>query len=191
MKNNEIPTKEEVQDAVRLILKYAGEDPTREGLLDTPKRVVNAYETLFEGYKKDINKILDKRFLIHTSDNSIVLLKDIVFSSLCEHHMLPFSGKIDVAYIPDDYIIGVSKIVRLVEVFARRLQVQERMMINIAESLQYHLNPKGVAVKISAVHSCMSMRGVNKHNSIMCTTHFTKIFGEDSNLKQSFFQMLT
>ena len=139
------PTKEEAEKAIKLLLQYIGEDTSREGLKDTPTRVVKSYGELFGGYVQDVGKVLNKRFYDISEYNDVVLLKSITFTSICEHHMLPFSGTVDIAYMPDGVVVGVSKMARLVDVFSKRLQIQERMTANIACALQKHLNPKGVA----------------------------------------------
>src|SRR5512139_558540 len=153
-----------VQQLVAELLKEIGEDPKREGLLNTPRRVAKAYEFLTGGYHKQINAVMNEA-LFNEKYDEMVLVKNIDFYSLCEHHMLPFYGKVHVAYIPDGKIIGLSKIPRIVDVFARRLQVQERMTQQIADTIQQYLQPKGVAVVSEAYHMCMMMRGVQKQNS--------------------------
>lgn len=176
--------------AVNILLQYIGEDITREGLVDTAKRVIKSYDELFAGYKEDIAQILSKQFHEISDYNDIILLKSINFTSLCEHHMLPFYGSANVAYIPNKSVIGVSKIIRLVNAFSKRLQIQEKMTINIANSMHKYLKPQGVAVSISAEHSCMSMRGVTKNGSIMNTSHFTGIF-KRLEYKRNFLQMIS
>jgi len=157
------------------ILKNIGEDPEREGLKDTPKRVAKAYEFLTSGYNKKIDKVLNEAIFTEKYDE-MVLVKNIDFYSLCEHHMLPFFGKVHVAYIPDGKIIGLSKIPRIVEVFARRLQVQERMTQQIADTINKYIQPVGVAVVSEAFHMCMMMRGVQKQNSVTTTSGFKGAF---------------
>jgi GTP cyclohydrolase I len=183
-------SKQEAEQAVGVLLKYIGEDLSREGLKDTPARVVRSYKELFSGYGADIQAILDKRFYEISSYSDIILLKKITFSSICEHHMLPFYGHVDVAYVPDGFVVGISKIARLVDAYAKRLQIQERLTSNIAGGLQTNLNPKGVAVRISASHSCMIARGTLKYESVMDTTHFTGVFRDQPELRQEFLRMI-
>jgi len=184
------PSRKEAENAVKLLLSYIGEDTNREGLIDTPSRVVKSYIEVFSGYNAKIEEILDKKFYDIDEYNDIVLLRGIKFTSLCEHHMLPFSGAVDIAYIPDGVIIGISKLARLVDAFAKRLQVQEKMTSSIANSLQEHLKPQGVAIRVSATHSCMSMRGVLKTDSVMETTHFTGIYNNEQKKRKEFLAML-
>ncbi len=159
----EKPTREEAEQAVRTLILWAGDNPDREGLENTPSRVAESYKELFVGYEQDSKSLLFSRtFKEYNAYEDCVLLKDIDFSSFCEHHMLPIVGKVHVAYMPDGCIIGISKLVRLVEVYARRLQVQEGMTAQIADDLEQHLKPKGLAVLIDAEHYCMRIRGVNK-----------------------------
>ncbi|WP_341790268.1 GTP cyclohydrolase I FolE [Rickettsia endosymbiont of Polydrusus tereticollis] len=183
------PSKEEAKEAVRTLLKFIGEDPNREGLLKTPERVINSYTEMFSGYKKDIAEILSTKFYDTCNFQDFILLRDIHFNSFCEHHILPMSGTVDIAYIPDNCIIGISKLARIINVFAGRLQIQEKMTVQIAESLQEHLKPLGVAVKISALHSCMSLRGVMQNNSIMNTMHYTGIFAEQQKYRHEFLNL--
>lgn len=183
------PSKEEAKEAVRTLLKFIGEDPNREGLLKTPERVINSYTEMFSGYKKDIAEILSTKFYDTCNFQDFILLRDIYFNSFCEHHILPMSGTVDIAYIPDNCIIGISKLARIINVFAGRLQIQEKMTVQIAESLQEHLKPLGVAVKISALHSCMSLRGVMQNNSIMNTMHYTGIFAEQQKYRHEFLNL--
>ncbi|WP_253307512.1 MULTISPECIES: GTP cyclohydrolase I FolE [unclassified Rickettsia] len=183
------PSKEEAKEAVRTLLKFIGEDPNREGLLKTPERIINSYAEMFSGYEKDIAEILSTKFYDTCNFQDFILLRDIHFNSFCEHHILPMSGTVDIAYIPDNCIIGISKLARIVNVFAGRLQIQEKMTVQIAESLQEHLKPLGVAVKISALHSCMSIRGVMQNNSIMNTMHYTGIFAEQQKYRHEFLNL--
>ena len=167
---------EKIKEGVRLILSGIGEDINREGLLETPDRIARMYEELAGGYTDSAATHLQKRF--HVDNNDMVLEKDIHFYSFCEHHMLPFYGKAHVAYIPNGYITGLSKIARMVESFARRLQVQERLTVQIRDCIQEALNPMGVAVVIEASHMCMQMRGVEKQNSVTTTSDFTGAFNQ-------------
>lgn len=178
-----------VQKLVTELLEELGEDPKREGLAATPKRVAKAYEFLTSGYKEDVETILNKA-IFHEKYNEMVLVKNIDFYSLCEHHMLPFYGKVHIAYIPDGKIIGLSKIPRLVDVFSRRLQVQERMTQQIADTLEKYLNPAGVAVVAEAYHMCMQMRGVEKQNSYATTSAVHGVFVEDARTRSEFMNLL-
>lgn len=162
MQNNNID-KEKIQKAVKMLLEAIGEDPEREGLLDTPKRVANMYEELTAGYRDDEKIHLSKTFDVKSSN--IVIEKDISFTSMCEHHLMPFFGKIAIAYIPGDRVVGLSKLARTVEVFARRLQLQERLTNQIAQAVMENLNAKGVIVLCEAEHTCMTARGVKKVGS--------------------------
>lgn len=184
------PSKEEAERAIKTLLEYIGEDTNREGLKDTPARVIRSYKELYNGYEADLNKILSKKFHNISVYNDLILLKDINFSSTCEHHMLPFSGSVDIAYIPDKVVIGISKIARLVDAFTKRLQIQERMTAEIAESLYTHLKPLGVAVRVAAGHSCMAVRGTKKEGSILVSRHFTGIFKNDVALQTQFLQLI-
>jgi GTP cyclohydrolase I len=172
--------------AIETILKYIGEDPTREGLLETPKRIIRSYKELFSGYNQKAEDILNKKFFETNHYNDLIILKSIEFSSFCEHHMLPFKGVANIGYIPNGYVVGISKIARLVETHARKLQIQERMNVDISTDLEKFLNPKAVAVHISANHSCMSMRGVNKQSAVMETMHFVGEFLSNPRLKRDF-----
>lgn len=190
MINSKKPTQEQAEAAVKTLLEFIGEDCNREGMKETPARVIKSYNELFSGYNDDIAKILDKRFYDIDNFNDIVLLKAINFSSLCEHHMLPFSGSVDIAYLPDGYVVGVSKLARLVDAYSKRLQIQEKMTANIAEALQQHLQPKGVAVRVTASHSCMTARGTFKDRSLLDSVHFTGIFKDNTAFRQEFWQMI-
>jgi GTP cyclohydrolase I len=172
------------------LLVQLGENPKREGLLDTPRRVAEAYDFLVSGYKKDIKDVMNNAVFSEKYDE-MVLVKNIDFYSLCEHHMLPFYGKVHVAYIPDGKIIGLSKIPRLVDVFARRLQVQERMTQQIADTLEEYLQPTGVAVVVEAFHMCMMMRGVEKQNSSATTSAVHGDFKEDARTRTEFLDLIS
>ncbi|MGX6960686.1 MAG: GTP cyclohydrolase I FolE [Rickettsia endosymbiont of Pentastiridius leporinus] len=185
----EKPSEEEAKEAVKTLLKFIGEDPNREGLLKTPTRVVNSYKEIFSGYKGDVKEILSTTFRDTCNFQDFILLEGIKFTAFCEHHMLPFNGTVHISYIPDNCIVGISKLARIVNIFARRLQIQEKMTVQIAESVQENLKPLGVAVKISAVHSCMSMRGVMQDNSIMNTMHYTGIFVEQQKYRHEFLNL--
>ncbi|WP_407931325.1 GTP cyclohydrolase I FolE, partial [Ignavibacterium album] len=177
--------KEKFETLVRNVLIEIGEDPNREGLLSTPKRVAEAYEFLTAGYQKDIDEVLNNAIFTEKYDE-MVLVKNIDFYSMCEHHMLPFYGKVHVAYIPNGKIVGLSKIPRIVEVFSRRLQVQERMTQQIADTLEKYLQPIGVAVVTEAFHMCMMMRGVEKQNSSATTSAMHGVFKDDAKTRNEF-----
>jgi GTP cyclohydrolase IA len=185
------PTKEDAKKAVRTLLEYIGEDPNREGLLKTPDRVIASYEESFAGYEQNIEDILKTRFSQGCDFRDLVLLQDIEFTSYCEHHLLPIPGSVDIAYIPNKSIVGISKLARLVDAFAKRLQVQEKMTMQIAESLQENLSPLGVAVRVNASHSCMTIRGVMKKDSIMQTVHYTGAFATESKYRLEFFNLIS
>jgi GTP cyclohydrolase I len=180
---------EKVQGLVETILNEIGEDPNREGLLKTPKRVAKAYEYLTSGYNKDISKVLNGAIFKEDYDE-MVLVRNIDFYSMCEHHMLPFFGKVHIAYIPDGQIVGLSKLPRIVEVFARRLQVQERMTKEIADTINEYLKPKGVAVVSEAYHMCMMMRGVEKQNSSTTSSTMHGVFKSDPKTRVEFLSLI-
>ena len=178
-----------MREAIKLLLSELGEDPTREGLARTPERVTKALEFLTSGYNTDISAVLnDALFTVDYTE--MVMVKDIDFYSLCEHHLLPFFGKCHVAYVPNGKVIGLSKIPRLVEVFSRRLQVQERFTNQLAETLSEILNPMGVAVVVEATHLCMLMRGVEKQNSFAVTSAMLGVFRSDTRTRMEFFELL-
>ncbi len=184
------PSREEAEEAVRTLLRWAGDDPAREGLLDTPKRVVKSYEELFKGYETDPCEVLNRTFKEVEGYDEMVVLRDINFNSHCEHHMVPFTGKAHVAYLPGCKVIGLSKLARLVDVYAQRLQIQEKLTAQIADTLQEILQPKGVAVVIEATHMCMTMRGVRKHGTVMQTSRLLGLFKSDPRTRQEFFSLL-
>ena len=184
------PTREEAEAAVRVLLRWAGDDPSREGLLDTPKRVVKAYEELFNGYHQDAEAQLSTVFEEVEGYDDMVLVRDIPFTSHCEHHMVPFVGKAHVAYFPAEGVVGLSKLARVVEVFARRLQTQETMTAQITDTIDNALKPRGIAVLIEAEHMCMSMRGVQKQGASTITTRFTGAFRNDPAEQARFFSMV-
>ena len=173
------PSREEAEAAVRTLILWAGDDPSREGLTDTPMRVAKAYEQLFKGYREKPEVILDRVFEEVEGYSDIVLVRDITFYSHCEHHMVPFIGKAHVAYYPTNGVVGLSKLARLVDAFARRLQTQETMTVQIAAAIDRVLQPHGVAVMFDAEHFCMSIRGVQKQGAKTLTTHFTGRFRDD------------
>ena len=179
----------QVEQAVADILKFIGEDPKREGLIRTPVRVAKAWEFLTSGYHQDVQKVLNNAVFREKYDE-MVIVKDIDFFSMCEHHLLPFYGKAHIAYIPNGKIVGLSKIPRLVEIFSRRLQVQERMTQQIAETLYGVLEPDGVAVIVEARHLCMMMRGVEKQNSVATTSAMLGSFREDERTRNEFLNLV-
>jgi GTP cyclohydrolase I len=178
-----------MQDAIRRLLTDLGEDPMREGLRDTPKRVEKAYKFLTSGYSADIDQVLNNA-LFSVDYSEMVIVKDIDFYSLCEHHLLPFFGRCHVAYIPQGRVLGLSKIPRLVEIFARRLQIQERLTNQIAETLREKIQPLGVAVVMEANHLCMAMRGVEKQNSVAVTSAMLGVFREDARTRSEFLELI-
>lgn len=180
---------EKTEIIIKNLLSEIGEDPKRQGLLNTPKRVAKAYEFLTSGYSKDIEKVLNNAIFDEKYDEMVVV-KDIDFYSLCEHHMLPFFGKVHVAYIPNGKIVGLSKIPRIVDVFARRLQVQERMTQQIADTIDKYLQPKGVAVVSEARHMCMMMRGVEKQNSSATSSAVNGLFKTDARTRMEFLNLI-
>ena len=184
------PTRQEAEAAVRTLLAWAGDDPQREGLLDTPRRVVEAYEELFAGYEADPDEALRRVFRDVEGYSDIVVVRDIPFVSHCEHHIAPFTGKAHIGYYPRGGAVGLSKLARVVEMFARRLQTQEAMTAQIVEAIERGLNPRGVAVMIEAEHSCMSMRGVKKAGASTVTTEFTGIFRTDREEQRRFLDLL-
>ena len=178
-----------MQELIRQLLAELGENPSREGLVDTPKRVEKALRFLTSGYTADVDSVLNNA-LFTVDYNEMVIVKDIDFYSLCEHHLLPFFGKCHVAYIPSDKVIGLSKIPRLVDVFARRLQVQERLTSQIADTIRHAINPLGVAVVVEATHLCMSMRGVEKQNSFAITSAMFGGFRTDARTRMEFLELI-
>ena len=184
------PSRDEAEEAVRTLIKWTGDNPDREGLIETPKRVVKAFEEYFAGYYQDPKNILEKTFSETSNYQEFVILKDIDFRSHCEHHLAPIIGKASIAYLPNDCVVGISKLARIVDVFTKRLQTQETMTAEIANSIQLHLKPKGVAIYLSAEHHCMSSRGVKKAHVDMVTTHFTGSFKDDEALQERFFSSL-
>jgi GTP cyclohydrolase IA len=184
------PSREEAEAAVRTLLAWTGDDPTREGLLDTPKRVVDSYAEYFWGYDGDPVDELSRTFEDVQGYDDIVMLRDIDFASHCEHHMVPIIGVAHVAYIPDRRIVGISKLARVVDIYAKRLQTQETMTAQIANCIQDALKPKGVAVMIDALHQCMTMRGVHKKGTTTITTRFTGVFSEDKAERDRFMQLV-
>ena len=182
---NKRPSREEAEAAVRTLLKWAGDDPTRDGLIDTPARVVKAYEEYFSGYDDEPEKILGRSFDETAGYDEIVVLKDIEFASHCEHHIAPILGKVHVAYLPSSRVVGISKLARLVETFGRRLQIQEKMTAQIANAINDVLKPKGVAV-----HECMTTRGIDKPGVSMVTSTMLGAFREDPSTRREFMSII-
>jgi GTP cyclohydrolase I len=184
------PSRQAAENAVRVLLAWAGDDPTREGLLDTPSRVVRAYEEYFAGYDDDPDEILSRVFEEVGGYDEVVLLKDIPFESHCEHHMATIIGVAHVAYLPNDRVVGISKLARVVEVYAKRLQIQEKMTAQIAKSINDALAPKGVAVVIEAEHQCMTCRGIHKPGVSMVTSQMLGRFREDARTRNEIMALL-
>jgi GTP cyclohydrolase I len=184
------PSREEAEAAVRTLIAWAGDDPGREGLLDTPRRVTKAFGEFFAGYEQEPGEVLARTFKEVGGYDDIVLVKDIPFSSHCEHHMVPFFGKVHIAYLPHDGVVGISKLARLVEVYSQRLQVQENLTAQIIDAINEHLNPRGAAVMIEAEHMCMSMRGVRAHGALTVTQRFTGVFAEERDQQDRFFALV-
>lgn len=182
------PSKEEALQAVKTLIRYIGDDPEREGLIETPERVLRSYNEIFQGYHQDPKEILEKRF--STRSHEMVVLSNIELYSTCEHHMIPFVGSCHIAYLPKDQVVGLSKLARLMEVFSRRLQIQEELTYQIANALCEYVEPGGVAVMIEAKHMCMSCRGVGKQHSHMITTCMLGAFETDPSLKNDFFHLI-
>jgi GTP cyclohydrolase I len=185
------PTAEEAQAAVRTLIRWAGDDPEREGLLDTPARVARSYSELFAGYATDPRDYLERTFQEVGGYDELVILKDIRFVSFCEHHMLPVIGKAHVGYLPNDRVVGISKLARVVNGFARRLQIQEKMTAEIAVAIQEILKPKGVGVVVEATHSCMTLRGVNSQGSSLITSHLVGVVRDDHRTRQEFLRLVS
>ena len=181
----------EAEEAFKTILAWMGEDPAREGLLETPKRVVKAYKEYFGGYAEDAGKVLDKTFGDVEGYDDMVVEKNISVSSHCEHHMAPIVGTAHVAYIPKDRVVGLSKLARVVEVFSKRLQTQERLTMQIAKTLMESLDAKGVAVTIDSTHQCMTMRGIKKENATTVTNYFLGQFKEDLSIQNRYLRFTT
>ena len=184
------PTREQAERAVRTLIEWIGEDPEREGLTDTPARVVRSYEELFGGYLHDPAELLARTFEEVASYDEIVLLKGVRFESFCEHHMLPIVGVAHVAYFPRGRVVGISKLARVIDAYAKRMQIQERLTAQIAESIQSALDPIGVAVMIESEHQCMSARGVHKQGVSMVTTRMLGCFKDDPERRREFLQLI-
>ncbi|MGV8840203.1 MAG: GTP cyclohydrolase I FolE [Bauldia sp.] len=184
------PTRAEAEAAVRTLIQWAGDDPDRDGLKDTPERVVRAYEEFYAGYGEDAAKELDRTFDETEGYDDLVLVRDIEFASHCEHHMVPFIGRAHIAYYPNETVVGLSKLGRLVDVFARRLQTQEHLTAQILGAINGTLKPRGAAVVIEAEHLCMTIRGVKKHGASTVTTQFSGVFRDDPAEQARFFSLL-
>jgi GTP cyclohydrolase I len=186
----ERPDRKDVEDAVRTLIRWAGDDPDRDGLEDTPARVVRSYEEFFIGYSEDPVSLLQRTFEETDGYDEIVMLRDILFESHCEHHILPIIGKAHIAYLPDHRVVGISKLARLVEVYAKRLQIQEKMTAQIANTVDQVLQPKGVAVVIEAAHQCMTTRGIHKAGVTMVTSRMLGAFRTDAKTRREFLAMI-
>ncbi|MBS0349200.1 MAG: GTP cyclohydrolase I FolE [Proteobacteria bacterium] len=184
------PTREEAEEAVRTLIRWAGDDPAREGLVDTPSRVVRSYEEFFAGYQVDPAEILARTFGEVGGYDEMIVMNDIRFESHCEHHMAPIIGKVHIGYLPDLRVVGISKLARLVDVYAKRLQIQEKMTADIADTLQRVLQPRGVAVVIEASHQCMTTRGVHKPGACLVTSRMLGAFRENPATRREFLGML-
>ena len=184
------PTQAEAEEAVRTLIRWAGDDPSREGLHDTPQRVAKAYREFYKGYGEDAGDMLERVFEEVDGYKDMVLVRDIPFYSHCEHHMVPFVGKVHIGYYPNGGVVGLSKLARVVEVYARRLQTQETMTAQIAQAIERALKPGGVAVLVEAEHMCMSMRGVQKSGVSTLTSEFTGVFREDPAEQARFMMMV-
>jgi GTP cyclohydrolase I len=184
------PSRQEAEEAVRTLILWAGDDPKREGLKDTPDRVVRAYEEFFSGYEADPMDILKRTFEETDGYDGMVMLRDIRMESHCEHHIVPILGKAHVAYIPDQRVVGISKLARVVEIYSRRLQIQEKLTAQIANTINEVLQPKGVAVVIEAAHACMTTRGVHKPGVSMVTSHMLGVFRDNSSTRREFLAMI-
>lgn len=184
------PSQAEAEAAIRTLLHWAGDDPSREGLVDTPRRVAEAFKEYFKGYAGDPNQILDRVFEEVEGYQDMILVRDIPFHSHCEHHMAPFFGKAHIGYYPSKGVVGLSKLARIVELYARRLQTQETMTAQIATAIEEALEPRGIAVLIEAEHMCMTMRGVQKQGSTTLTTQYRGLFRDDPTEQVRFFTMV-
>ena len=184
------PSREQAEDAVRTLLRWAGDDPSREGLLDTPKRVAKAYQDWFRGYGEDPHAYLARTFEEVAGYDEMIVLREIPFESHCEHHMAPIIGKAHVGYLPDGKVVGISKLARVVEAYARRFQVQEKLTAQIADTIQDVLQPRGVGVVIEAAHECMTTRGVHKRGVSMVTSKMLGGFRDDARTRAEFLQFI-
>lgn len=184
------PSRAEAEAAVETLLKWAGDDPSREGLIDTPARVARAYEEFFSGYEDNPEEMLARTFEEVDGYDDMVMLRDISLQSHCEHHMVPILGKAHIAYLPDRRVVGISKLARVLDSFGRRLQTQETMTAQVASAIQNALKPLGVAILVDAQHQCMTTRGVKKTDVSMVTTRFTGVFKEQADLRERFYQQI-
>ena len=188
--NVQRPSADEAKEAVRTLIRWAGDDPLREGLLDTPKRVTKAYQEFFAGYDIDPHKVLERTFEDVAGYDEMIVLRDIVFNSHCEHHMVPIIGRAHIAYMPSKNVVGISKLARLLDVFAKRLQTQELMTLQIADTIERVLAPLGVAVIIDAKHECMTTRGVHKSDTTTVTTQMRGVFKTDANARAELLRLI-
>jgi GTP cyclohydrolase I len=184
------PTREEAEEAVRTLIRWAGDNPEREGLLGTPDRVVRSYEEFFAGYQEDPAEILQRTFEEVEGYDEVVMLRDIRVESYCEHHMVPIIGKVHIGYLPDKRVVGISKLARLVDAYAKRLQIQEKLTAQIANTVQDVLQPRGVAVVIEASHQCMTTRGVHKSGVDMVTSRMLGAFRDNGETRREFLTMI-
>ena len=184
------PSRAEAEAAVRTLISWAGDDPSREGLRETPLRVVRSYQEFFSGYEQDPEDVLEKTFEEIDGYDEMVTVRDIDLESHCEHHMVPIIGKAHVAYLPDKRVVGISKLARVVEIYAKRLQIQEKLTVQIADTIDRVLRPKGVAVVIEAGHQCMTTRGVHKPGAVTVTSRMTGAFRRNSDTRQEFLSMI-
>ncbi len=187
---NRRPSRSEAEEAVRTLIRWAGDDPDREGLVGTPDRVVRSYEEFFAGYFEDPIEMLERTFEETDGYDDMVVLKDIRLESHCEHHMVPIIGKVHIAYLPKNRVVGISKLARVMEVFAKRLQIQEKLTAQIANTLQHVLEPRGVAVVIEAAHQCMTTRGVKKPGVTMVTSKMLGCFRDDATTRKEFMSLI-
>ena len=189
--NPQKPSREEAEKAVEILIRYAGDDPTREGLIETPKRVLNAYNEFFSGYTKDAESVLRKTFEEVEDYDEMVIVKNIDMESHCEHHMVPIIGQAHVAYIPNNRVVGISKLARVVDIYAKRLQTQETMTAQVVDCIQRVLEPAGIAILVDAKHQCMTTRGIKKPDVATITTQFTGVFAEDPKMEARFLAMIS
>jgi len=186
----EKPSREEAEDAVRTLIRWSGDDPSREGLRGTPSRFVRAWEEFFAGYEEDPVDVLQRTFQETGGYDEMVVLRDIQFFSHCEHHIVPIVGKVHVAYLPANRVVGISKLARVVDIFARRMQIQEKLTAEIATTINQVMQPKGVGVLVEAQHQCMTTRGVQKSEVSMVTSHMLGSFRDDSKMRSEFLSLL-
>ena len=186
VENEDRPSREEAENAVRTLIRWAGDNPEREGLMDTPARVVRSYEEFFAGYRENAAEMLARTFEEVEGYSDLVLLRNIRIESYCEHHIVPILGVAHIAYLPDRRVVGISKLARVIDIFSKRMQTQETMTAQIADTIQSVLQPRGVALLVDAAHQCMTTRGVHKPDVSMITTRFTGVFDEDEALRNRF-----